>query len=270
MESGELRTPFFLIACFCMVLVVLIELGSNAIVQKLGGIAAVGSSATTTLANTLLPQAVRPPDMNARIQAIRSSNGKPPGYDIAYLTMTDGLLLYSIILMALALILPERIEGRIQGVVTLIVSLFVLILSFARIFIALAALIVMVTLLLAVPFGTIAYLAIFGDFDRDSARNVLSLLMFLKLAFAVLLILAHQRFLQNKGLVLMIVLSLLLNVIGAILLGIVPGFLASITDAIGGIVNSIVSLVLAVFFLIGAIIAVIKSIRLDRALKTTS
>ena len=270
MASGELRTPFFLIACFCMVLTVLLELGSNTLLQKLGGAAATGASAAASLA-TKLPADIRPPaaEVNSRMQAIRNSNGKPPGFDIPYMLMTDGLLLYSIVLMALALVLPEGIEGRVQGVVTLIVSILVSILAFARIFISLAALIIMITLLFAAPFGTIAYLAIYGGFDRDSARAVLSLLMFLKLAFAVLLILAHQRFLQNKGLVLMIVLSLLLNVVATLLLGIVPGFLASITDAIGGIVNAVVAFVLSLFFLIGAIIAVFKSLRLGRALKTS-
>jgi hypothetical protein len=265
---GELRTPFFLIAGFCLVLIVLVELGSDAILRRLGSVAAVGAASVETLA-ARIPPAARPStnDLNSRIQSIRNSNGKPPGFAIPYMAMTDELLLYSILLMALALVLPERFEGRLQGVLTLLVSLGIVILSYARIFIALHALQVMVTLLFATPFGPLVYLAIWGTFDRDGARATLSLLMFLKLAFAVLLILAHQRFLQNKGLVMMIVLSLLLNVVAAILIGIVPGFLASITDAIAGIVNAVAALILGIFFLFGSLIAVIKALRFDRALR---
>ena len=65
----------------------------------------------------------------------------------------------------------------------------------------------MVSLLLAPPFGPIAYLALWGGFDTDGATVALGLTMLLKLAFAACLVLAHQRFLQNKGLVVLVLLS---------------------------------------------------------------
>jgi hypothetical protein len=89
--------------------------------------------------------------------------------------------------------------------------------------------------------------------------------MSLKLAFAVVLLLAHQRFLQNKGLVLIILTSLLANVILSFLHGIVPRLLVSITDAIGAIVVGILAAVWALIFLIGSIPAIVKALRVDRA-----
>src|SRR5437588_825720 len=80
------------------------------------------------------------------------------------------------------------------------------------IFVALALLILMISLLLSVPFGSLAYLALYGTFDAGSAIVVLSLIMFLKLAFAVCLVLSQPRFLQNKGLVLLVLTSLVANI----------------------------------------------------------
>jgi len=85
-------------------------------------------------------------------------------------------------------------------------------------------------------FSTIVYLIIFGFFDRTGANVTLSLLMMLKLAFAACLILAHQRFIQNKGLVLIILTLLAANIIVSFLHAFVSEPLRSITDAIATIV----------------------------------
>jgi hypothetical protein len=58
----------------------------------------------------------------------------------------------------------------------------------------------MVALFTAVPFGTLVCLIMYGFFNRVGANLTLTLLMLLKVAFAARLILAHRRFLENKGL----------------------------------------------------------------------
>ncbi len=90
--------------------------------------------------------------------------------------------------------------------------------------------------------------------------------MIFKLAFAILLVFAHQRFLQNKGLVLIILTSLLATIIVSFLHGLVPRFLVSITDDIAAIVVAILAAIWALFFLIGSIPSIIKVLRVDRAL----
>jgi hypothetical protein len=144
--------------------------------------------------------------------------------------------------------------------VTLIVSLLLAILSFILILAAVATLIEMVTLLVAVPFGTIAYLIIFGSFDRQGAAVALGLIMTLKLVFSGCLVLAQQRFLENKGLVLFILTSLLATLIIGFLYGLVPLFLVSITDAIAAIVVGILALLWAIWFLLRSLPAIIKAI----------
>jgi hypothetical protein len=71
---------------------------------------------------------------------------------------------------------------------------------------------------------------------------------------------AHQRFLQNKGLVLIIATSLIASIIVSFLHGLVPLFLVSITDAIAGIVVAIIAVIWGIFFLIGSIPAIIRAV----------
>jgi hypothetical protein len=216
-----LRIPLFLIAVVLIIISVLIEIGS-----------ALGLA----------------------------MNNTPPGLGVPYLALLDGLLVYTILLMAASLLIPERIQGRVQGVITLIVSLMTLLTAVAQGFAALAKLIVMLQLLLAPIFGTLAYMVIFGTFPKEEATIVLSAIMTIKLTFAGFLIFAHQRFVQNKGLVLLVLTSLLANIVISFLHGFVPGFLVSITDAIAAIIIVILAAIWAIVFLIGSIVAVVKAI----------
>lgn len=89
---------------------------------------------------------------------------------------------------------------------------------------------------------------------------MLSYIMLLKFVFAVLLILSHRRFIENKGLVLVILTSVVSGVIVSLCHNIVPSFLASITDAIAGIIVLIIALVWSIFFLIGSVKSVLKAV----------
>src|SRR5258708_1596953 len=131
------------------------------------------------------------------------------GFGLRGLTLLEGLLVFAILLVALSLILPERIHGRLQGIATLIVSFLVALASIVCILAAFAELMIMLALIFAVPFGTMVYLAVFGHFDRSGASLVLASGMLLKLFFAGFLVAAQERYLQNKGLVFLILSSLL-------------------------------------------------------------
>lgn len=176
------------------------------------------------------------------------------------MSVLDGLMLLSVCLMGVSFLLTDRLIGRVQGVITLVVSLVSLIFAVVNIITTLFKVLLMIALFAAVPFGTIAYMAKWGFFDRVGATALLGVLLVLKLAFAGCLVLSHQRFLQNKGLVLMIITSLLANFIVSFLQGMVPVFLVSITDGIAGIVVLILAAIWAIVLLVGAIIAVIKAI----------
>jgi hypothetical protein len=172
----------------------------------------------------------------------------------------DAFLLYVSLLIGLALLIPERIQGRLQGCATLIISFFGCLGIIVAIIIAFVFLLILVTLLLSPIFGTAAYLGIYGNFDRGGANITLSLIMALKIAFVIFLILAHQRFLQNKSLVLLTLTSLLANLIISFLHIFVPGILVIITDTIGAIIVAILALIWAIIFIVGSIIAIVKAI----------
>lgn len=242
--SGELRKPFFVVAIVAIGLVVLVELGSTLLIG--------GGDASAALARQINDLGVSAP---------QASGEEPPGRGVPYLVLIDVILLYTVLLMGAALLLPDRLHGRVQGVTTLIGSIVLIIVAFIMGLIAFIELLIMVALATAAPFGTVVYLAIWGFFPRGDAAVVLSLLMFLKLAFCVFLVLAHQRFLQNKGLVLLVLTSLVCNIIVAFLHGLVPIILVSIVDDIAAIIFAILAIIWAIVLLIGSIPAVVKAVR---------
>lgn len=227
----KLRIPFFCASVVCLVIVFAVELGAQFFL------------------------------------GVNNGNLSTPGLGIVYLAWLDWLLLFSILLVGTALIVPDRIHGRIQGIITFIFALLTLLGAIVAIFTAFGLLMLMVSLLLAVPFGTAIYFAEFADFKVGAAATTLAFIMTFKVAFVVFLVLAHQRFLQNKGLVLLIVTSLVATILLGFLHGIAPPFLASITDDIGALINAILAAIWSLFFLIGSIPAIIKALRIDRALK---
>jgi hypothetical protein len=223
-----MRKPVFLIALVVIGLTVLVELSSIALISNV-------SPAASSLGVSITGQGV--PSMS----------------------ILDGLIFYAILVMAVALILPERFQSKIQGIVTIIVALLLLLACIVRIFVDIQLLFLMLGLLLAVPFGTLVYLAMWGHFDTSSARVALSLIMFLKIVFAVCLVVAQQRFLKNKGLVLIIVTSFVANLLIAFLYGLVPGFLVSILDMVAAIIVCILAAIWIVVYLIGGVISTITA-----------
>jgi hypothetical protein len=251
---GELRKPFFIGAVALILIAVAIEVGAT---WFLGGTRAKTDHLTSVLDDPSFSEyqgAINPADMQ------KLNKGTPPGRAIPAMAVLDGLVLFTVLLMGAPLFIPERIFAKVQGVATLVVSLLALIGSITGIFLTFALLILMVALFTAFPFGTIVYLIIFGFFDRTGANVTLSLLMMLKLGFGACLILAHQRFIQNKGLVLIILTSLAANIIISFSHAIVPVPLVSITDGIAAIVVFVLVVLWAAFFLVGSIVAVTKAV----------
>jgi hypothetical protein len=251
----RIRLPFFIIAGIALLLAVGLEMGSSMLPVK------VDPALMRREADRQLPRDLDDRDDVIDNMVSESQKGKkPPGMGIRDLGIFDLLILYTAILMAAALIIPEKIHGRIQGIVSLIVGIVGLLGAIVLFIEAFVKLMIMVGLFLATPFGTIAYLAIWGSFNRGGAGVILTASLFLKLAFVILLFLAHQRFFQNKGLVLILLCSFLGNFIIALLHGFVPIFLVSITDAIGAIIAVILLAIWSILLIIGSIIAIVKAI----------
>jgi hypothetical protein len=183
---------------------------------------------------------------------------------IPFLAFVDALLLFLVAMMGAALVLPERVWGRAHGVVRLVAMIGAIVAALVLIPLAVVLLLLMFSLFVAIPFGTIAYLAIWGSFDRGGAQVTLGLLLGLKVVFIVLLVVAQPRHLANKGLVALVLTSLLCNAVVAFLHGLVPGVLVSITDALAAIIVAVVGVLWAVVMLVGAVISVVKALRFEQ------
>ncbi len=249
MES--LRKPFLLLALALIAITVLIEIGGLALPHPPQPVncAEVTEDSRAECINNL-----------SAVNALAQTES-PPGMAIPYMALLDGVLLFTIVLTALPLLVPQAIQGRLQGCASCIFTVVLILAALAMIFVALGLVIVMIALLLAVPFGTIVYFALYGSFNREGAAAVLSLIMLLKLGFAASLVAAQQRFLQNKGLILLVLTSLLGNIIISFLHGFVPGFLVSITDGVGAIIVAILAVIWLLILGIGSIFAVIKALK---------
>lgn len=223
---ASVRTPFFILAALTMLLIVAFEL-----------------STLTFLTNTVSPE-----------ETVRGLGGP-------YLALLDGILLYSVLLMSIGHFRLKDLTARIASVVTLILSFFGVIGSFFMILAAFFLIILMLGLLLAVPFGTLAYFAAYADFPKNAAVAALSFVMILKLLFLVLLALAHPGYLKNRGLVIMIGLSLLATWLTSFLIALPPGFLSSITDAVGALITAIIGFIRLVMMFIMSIGAVYRALK---------
>ncbi|WNG61044.1 hypothetical protein F0U59_44800 [Archangium gephyra] len=253
----ELRKPLFIAALVLLGLCVLVEVGASILLPR-----PVASRAD--IEANLRSEGTQDDVSVDEVLAMQRENPPTPGLGIPYLALVDGLLLLTLGLMGASLLIPERVHGQVQGVVSLVGAIVALLSGIAMLVGAIGLLLLMVSLFTAVPFGTIAYLAIWGFFNRGGASATLGLLMAFKVAAGVCLVLAQPRFLQNKGLVLLFLTSLVAGALLSILHGWVPIILVSITDAVGAIIVAILGLIWAVVLFIGALVSILRVLKLKR------
>jgi hypothetical protein len=230
----HLRLPFFILSALCLLVVIALELGEG---------------------------------LGARLLSDAGQNAPPhpSGLGIPCLAFLDGLVLFTIALMGAAMIWGNTLQAEVQGIVTLVVSILVLLGGIVAALAAVVLLLLMVALFLAVPFGTLAYLALYGDFATGAAQAVLGATMALKILAGIFLILAHQRFLQNKGLVFIILTSLVANLVVSFLQNLVPLPLVSITDALAGIIVVVIALIWALVFALTSLPSILKAVNVTKA-----
>jgi hypothetical protein len=248
-----LRTPFFVVALVMALIIVLLELGSSSVLHFPGN----ATQNTEVCAQTDCSQL----DAEQQAQlANLAGQPKPPGKAIPFMALLDGLMLFTCALMGASMLIGERLHGRIQGILSLLVSIAVVLGGIALLILAFVFLLLMLGLIGSF-FGIIVYVALYGFFNRSEASILLGILTTLKIGFLVCLLIANQRFLQNLRLMFLVLTSFLANLIISILHGFVPQLLVSITDAIAAIVIAILAIVWGFIFLIYSLPSIIRSIR---------
>jgi len=199
------------------------------------------------------------------IAAIAPKDASRPGLGIPSLAALDVLVLLSLVVLTLVVVgVPARVVGRVQGIAAVIVSFLGCLGSLALLMITIGLLLLMVGLLVAVPFGTAVYLAVWGHFPRSAAAGTIGFIMLLKLVATFSLFLGSAQIFKSKLTVLLLACSIGLTFLLTFLHGIPPRALASITDAIGAIITFIVAIVWALIFLVSGIISIVRNLRVDR------
>jgi hypothetical protein len=186
-----------------------------------------------------------------------------PGIGIPALVLVDIPLAFTLTLFGLGFVVPHGLLGRTQGCATLIVSLIVLLGGCLTVLLAFGLLMVMLALIGSF-FGIVVYLALWGHFAREAAAVILAFLFTSKLVIGASLLVSNQRYLQNRGLVLLWLTSLVANIVVAFLHGLLPRPVVSILDAVAAIILAILGIIWAILLLIGAVISIVRVLQLSR------
>lgn len=257
----RLRTPFFLIAFFLIGVVFCLEVGSPYL-QELQFLQKIFATSTNSLEQVLREQLAEQDLSETEMQDILAdalaNQEKPPGFGVPAMALLDGILLFTTGLMALSLVVPERIHVKYQGIATLLFSLTILGAGMIGIMVAMVSMAVMIALLLSFPFGSIFYLIKWGSFPRGQVTATLSIISLLRIGYCVFMVLAHQRFIQNRGLVLMVLTAMVGGIVVTCCHNMVPSILVSITDALSAVGVCILAVIWAIVLLIGAVLSVVK------------
>lgn len=190
------------------------------------------------------------------VRAAQAPDEPITSFGLAALAIFDGLLLLTLGLIAAPLLVSQEAVGRVQGVVTFVVACLIMGSAVAALIRAAVLLYLMFALLIVF----IPYDVMWGSFPADKAGLALAALLMLKGAAAVCLVLAHPQFLSNKGLVLLMAVSIGLTILVSFLHSFPPRILASIGDVIASIVVLIVALLWAAVFALASLPAVKKAI----------
>jgi hypothetical protein len=265
-STGRLRLPFFILAALVIAAAVLVERGA----VSASTVAAKAMPFLQTGTDIAFQQGLeifnkeQQAELKKRKDELKDNrlSSKVQGFAIPSMQYVDGCILFTVLLMGLALLIPPDKHAKIQGIITLVFGVLLIIAAIAWIYAVLAQLLLMVALLLSFPFGTIAYMIIYGGFPRASMSAIVGLLFLLKIIFGVLLLLAHQGFLKNIGLVIFLAVSFVAGLVVSFIYGLVPGILVSIADAGAAIIVTIIGAVLGLILAIGSIPSIIKTVEL--------
>jgi hypothetical protein len=185
-----------------------------------------------------------------------------PGIGIRSLLFLDAVLAYSLALIAVDFSAPIRAPfSRVQGVLTFVLGIFGALVAILFVTASINLVTIMLALLMSPPFGTLAYFAIWGHFDKTHARVILDLCIFLKIVGLALLVISSPSIVKNRNLMLLLGLSLGLTFVLGLLHAFPPSFLVAIADGLGAIITVIVALVWMILLLIGAISSIIRALR---------
>lgn len=229
------RRLLLLIALGAVVIIVLTELGVAVAFNP-------APVADGVLRSTLAQAGVDPGDVESALAAGGAGVGRERtvGLAIPALALLDGLTMAALAGMAFGIVNPG-LQGKVVAPSNLVVSFVIVIVAVASIVTTLALIGLMISLLLAAPFGTITYFVRWGFFPRSAAQGVLAAVLLLRLVTSGCLVAAMPRVRKQVRLLAMMATGYVAHFLVAILHALVPLPLVSITDAVAAIVVAIMA-----------------------------
>ena len=185
-----------------------------------------------------------------------------PGLALRAHLVVDGFLALNGLSMVLAMGLGGAAGGRMHALASLVCGVLGLIGAIALLVLAIAFAMMLISLILAPPFGTIAYFAGYGAFPKGPALAALAVIMTLKLTAGGLLLASNLNHAKNRGLVLTFLLALLATIVTAFLIGLLPRPLGSILDAVAAALVAVVGIVMALRAALGGASGSVRALRL--------
>lgn len=265
--ASKLRTPALVGSLVCAVLIIVVELGgafeANAsIFEGLGGRLGELGDSFGSLGQDGASETNSEVGGFGDLEGLLDTDAKDvPGLAIAALIYLDVMLLTMLILFTLPLIVSPRVLAQLQGCFSCVLGVVVILMGLFTLLAALVSLFLMIGLLLAIPFGTIVYMILYADFDTTEAAAIMSTLMFLKILMTVLLLIAHERFLLNIGMIALIATSIVAMVVISFLHNFPPTFLVSITDTVAALIVAILAIIWGFIHAIGGIIGIVTMLK---------
>jgi hypothetical protein len=261
-----LRAPFLIAALVCSYLVLLVDVGgswselSSILAECWNLIEAIGDLLSGDFAGMAAKMMKPYFGFFGLINLLKDllSPSTPPAYAAGAMITVDLLLAFTITMMTLPLLIPPKLLAKTQGPASCLIALVNALFSLMTAIKCFAMLMLMVTLLLAIPIGTLVYLLRYGSFELGPSAALLSSALLLKLICAVCLVLAHELFLKNKGLVALTATAILLVLLISFLHGFVPFFLVAIVDALAAIIVAVIAIIWDIIIGIGGLISCIK------------
>lgn len=185
--------------------------------------------------------------------------GAKPGVAIPMLALVDVFLALKLTTLALDVYLP-KVALPLAPVLHVVAGLLALIAGFLLALAMLVLLLLLVGLFLAVPFGTLAYMAAFGSFNRGGAAATLTGILIAKLvAYALVFAVLPNALRMPKKFLVPFALFAGVGLLVSLLHGLVPIFLVTITDALAALVLAVVGLAFGLVMLVLNLVPTVKS-----------
>jgi len=172
---------------------------------------------------------------------------------LSALAVFDLLVIMTVALIGAPFLLSHATVGRTQGVATLVIS--VVILGSALLILGLA-LALLFTMLASLPLYLLFH---WNSFPLPKAYGLLSVAMLCKFGFTACIIVSHQKFLTNTGLVVIVLTSLLLTMMLSVLYG-MPRVIVIVTDDLGAIVIASFAAFRSIGFILASLPAMKKAL----------